>query len=91
MNELKILLTDYLKKHNLTRNTFIQKLGYKNIAKGLRRLDTFVEHPNNNAFKAQLCKQLDISIESMDEIINKQMDLIIKDKIKNFTPRIWIK
>ena len=91
MNELKILLTDYLKTHNLTRNTFIQKLGYTNTTKGLRRLDEFIEHPKNNAFKVQLCKQLDISIESMDEIINKQMDLILKDKIKNFIPRIWIK
>ena len=91
MNELKILLTDYQRTHNLTRRTFIQKVGYKNIAKGLRVLDAFIERPNNNAFKAQLCKQLDIPIESMDEIINKQMDLIMKDKIKNFTPRIWIK
>lgn len=90
MNELKILLTDYLKTHNLTRNTFIQKLGYTNTTKGLRRLDAFIEHPKNNAFKIQLCKQLDISIESMDEIINKQMDLILKEKIKNFIPRIWI-
>jgi hypothetical protein len=91
MNELKTLLTDYLKMHNLTRHTFIQKIGYKNITKGLRRLDAFIEHPNNNAFKAQLCKQLDISIESMDKIINKHLDLITKNKIKNFTPRIWIK
>jgi len=36
MNELKILLTEYQKTHNLTRYTFIQKLGYKNITKGLR-------------------------------------------------------
>jgi len=91
MNALKILLTDYLKTHNLTRNTFIQKLGYTNTTKGLRRLDEFIEHPKNNAFKVQLCKQLDISIESMNEIINKQMDLILKGKIKNFIPRIWIK
>ncbi|MGB5446611.1 MAG: hypothetical protein WBM99_14035 [Psychromonas sp.] len=91
MNELKILLANYLKTHNLTRNIFIQKLGYKNTTKGLRRLDAFIEHPKNNAFKVQLCKQLDISIESMDGIINKHRDLIIKEKIKNFTPRIWIK
>ena len=90
MNELKILLTDYLKIHNLTRNTFIQKLGYKNSTKGLRRLDSFIENPKNNAFKAQLCKQLDISIEFMDGIINRHMDLILKEKIKNFTPCIWI-
>ncbi len=36
MNELKTLLTEHQKTHNLTRYTFIQKLGYKNITKGLR-------------------------------------------------------
>ena len=91
MNELKTLLTDYQKTHNLTRHTLIQKVGYKNIAKGLRVLDAFIERPNNNAFKVQLCKQLNISIESMDKIINKQMDIINKDKIKNFTPHIRVK
>ena len=91
MNELNKLLTDYLKLHKLTRSTFIQKLGYKNIAKGLRRLDTFIENPYNNVLKAQLCKQLDIPIESMDKIINKQMDIINKDNVKTFTPCIRIK
>jgi hypothetical protein len=91
MNELKEFITNYQKTHNLTRNTFIQKVGYKNITKGLRQLDAFIECPNNNVFKAQLCKQLDISIESIDKIINKQMDIIEQDKIKSFTPRIWIK
>jgi hypothetical protein len=54
MNELKEFITNYQKTHNLTRNTFIEKVGYKNITKGLRRLDAFIECPSNNVFKAQL-------------------------------------
>jgi len=92
MNELKTLLNDHLKSHQLTRNTFIQKLGYKNITKGLRQLDTFInKHPKNAIFKTQFCKQLDISVESIDEIINEQQALIHQDKINKFTPYIRIK
>lgn len=54
-------------------------------------LDAFIKCPNNNVFKVRLCNQLDIPIESMDKIINKQMDIINKDKIKNFTPHIRVK
>ncbi|MFT6924888.1 MAG: hypothetical protein ACJAZP_000458 [Psychromonas sp.] len=51
MNELKILLTDYQKKHNQRCATFIQKVGYKNISKGLIVLDVFIARPDNNALK----------------------------------------
>jgi len=95
MNELKKLITDYQKTHHLTRNTLIQKLGYKNIAKGLRRLDAFIERPTNNAFKAQLCKQLDIPILLLDEVVNNQLSNMPKQaKVIAFIPYIqinWLK
>ena len=95
MNELKKLITDYQKTHHLTRNTLIQKLGYKNIAKGLRRLDAFIERPTNNAFKTRLCKELDISISLLDEAVNKQLSNMPKQaKVIAFIPYIqinWLK
>jgi len=91
MNELKSFITNYQKTHNLTRASFIQKVGYKNITKGLRVLDAFIESPTNNTFKIRLCKQLGISIESMDEVVKKQMAIVNKHYIKNFTPHIRVK
>ena len=71
MNELKTMLTDYQKMHNILRHTFIQKVGYKNIVKGLPVLDAFIESPNNYDLKVQLWKLLNISGESIDNVVTK--------------------
>lgn len=58
VNELKTLLTENQKTHNLTRYTFIKKLGFKNITKGLRRLDAFIEHPEHIFLKHKYTSNL---------------------------------
>ena len=44
MNPLKLAIERKLKSRGMTRGELAQRMGYRNIPKGLRRLDDFVEH-----------------------------------------------
>ena len=95
MNELHDLIINYQRKHFLTRNTLVQKLGYSNITKGLRRLDKFIKRPSNTDFKFKLSQQLNIPINILDEVVNKQLSIMPKVvKVEKFIPFIqvaWLK
>lgn len=95
MSELNDLIISYQNTHSLTRTTLVQKLGYSNVTKGLRLLDRFIKRPSNTDFKLKLSQQLNIPINILDEVVNKQLSLMPKVvKAKKFTPYIqitWLK
>ena len=95
MNELHDLIINYQKTHSLTRKSLIQKIGYNNVNKGLRLLDEFIKKPNNTDFKLKLSQQLNIPMNILDKVVNKQLSHMPKEaKVLDFVPYIqitWLK
>ena len=68
MNPLQSLISNYLKKHDISRSEFAKQLGYTNISKGLKRLDNFLitlQSPNPE-LPALILKHSDISADEFE-------------------------
>lgn len=91
MNALSSLVNNAFRERSISRSRFIQKTGYKNISKGLRRFDAFLEDPQkNNHFVDEISKILDIPSDRLLAAI-KQTRLAIEDLERTaFKPFIQI-
>ncbi|NOQ50486.1 MAG: hypothetical protein GQ557_02315 [Mycoplasmataceae bacterium] len=90
--QLQSLISNYLKKHDISRSEFAKQLGYTNISKGLKRLDNFLitlQSPNPE-LPALILKHSDIS-ESEFELAYSAVLETINDKLrKDFVPMIRV-
>jgi len=91
-NPLQSLISNYLKKYDISRSEFAKQLGYSNTSKGLKRLDEFLitlQSPN---------PELPALILNNSEISENEFDLAYSavrektnDKLrKEFSPRLQV-
>lgn len=104
MYAIKKFLHETMKQKNLSKKEVAQRLGYKNISKGIRRIDeflqeaTFNDHIINNLHNA-LDEPVDKVIEKLEEtkreiaeeIKNKEEEkqMVKEEKRKNFKPFLY--
>ncbi|NIQ13073.1 MAG: hypothetical protein GTO02_01280 [Candidatus Dadabacteria bacterium] len=96
MNPIKELIYSSLSKNKESRADLINRLGYKNQGKGLRRLDNFTCRAKaNNNFIEKLSVALNLDKSKIDEAINsfRQKSKLAQEKAEQlaFSPHLWIK
>ena len=91
-NPLQSLISNYLKKHDISRSEFAKQLGYSNTSKGLKRLDEFLitlQSPNSE-IAALILKNTDIP-ESEFDLAYSAVREKINDKLrKEFSPGLQV-
>ncbi len=93
---LTTLIRNRFRELNVKRVDVVKRMGYSNIAKGLRRLDEFGrdDYRSFPALKSRLATALDVSTEELDDAFQKtRQEIIDEDEAeyrKNFQPHlIW--
>ena len=91
MNALAILVAQYLKLNNLSRNQLAQLLGYKNIPKCLRNLDIFLNTLlDRNQISVKLQKVLNIPAPEYTKAISQVQSKLELKARSLFSPSIQI-
>ena len=94
-NLVTALVFESMKKNKLSRNEIIQRMGYSNLNKGMRRLDRFLDgNEIDPTFVKRLTEALNIDPKEMQSSIND--DWLLKRQLaedhdrKIFKPYLYI-
>lgn len=95
MKNIEQLIEFYLSHNNLHRKDLVVRMGYKNITKGLRRLDACIKLGEcSEIFKNLLANALNITLTEIEQAIGLLRSEIRKSELKmeksRFRPHIKI-
>ena len=99
MYAIQKLFINNTKQKNIKKSEIAKKLGYKNIAKGCRRIDEFVKSLDASKFTTiveKMPEMLGISHELVEEKLKETADELYRERIereneerKNFVPYLY--
>lgn len=91
MNKLSSLIKKYQTIQNINRSQLAKELGYLNIVKGLRKLDSFINSPTlDSDFSIKLKQSLSIPNEEYKQAISQTQLSIKESRRENFKPSLRI-
>jgi hypothetical protein len=91
MNPLQNLIADELDAQNLKRSELCERMGYQNVSKCLRKLDTMMETLENREWLLPLIqKALKIPDDKFQTAISALEDEIFEKNSATFKPSIWV-
>ncbi len=92
MNVLERLVSSVMKLQGISRGDLASKVGYKNINKGLRRIDAFLRNPDQGSqLSDKLVRVLSISKGEFASAVRETRSLIEQKERLVFKPFIQIR
>jgi len=91
MNSLTTLVNKTMRDKGISRSKFIQAAGCKNINKGLRKFDAFLDNPRiDNKFVAEISNILEVPDDALQASIKEVRQAIEDRERAQFKPFIQI-
>jgi len=89
MNALSKLINRSIKKLNITKPELIKEIGFKNINKGMRRLNLLIETlDDKHELLAKIAKVLKVSEMDIQKAQAHSLQALVNDKNSKSKPRI---
>ncbi len=82
------LIGEKMQEHKVNRSALVRKMGYRNVNKGLRKLDQYlcnIESPGDE-FVARLCSVLRIDASSFETAKQATEQLLVAERQRAFKP-----
>lgn len=88
-NPLQRLINQHIQAGNISKSDLVQKIGYRNVTKGLRRLDEFAESLEGSVFiRDGLADILNIGFSELVQVLADTSEAIRHGREKSFHPFI---